>query len=221
MALIEDVVKTITEVCPPTADEDVSGWAKRFTAKNITKEFVTEFAKTDDYNTTLRPFVDQKVSQGVDTFEKGAFEDKLKIRLETKLRELNPNETEDQKRARIEKERADGLAHDKLKGELLNDAIMYCMKKKHMLGEDLLKAVVKAADSSDDVHKLIDQDYDRFVLERENITNSVMKDHNIIPKSGDGNHKFSTIADIERYLKAGNPYTKEIDAEYNRLGAHK
>jgi hypothetical protein len=221
MATIEDIVKTITEVCPPTAEEDVTNWNKRFIAKNITKDFIGEFAKTEEAKTSLFPFVDQRVQQGIKTFEEGAFEEKVKTRVETRLRELNPNETEDQKRARAEKERADKLEGINKKSDLLNKGILYLMTKNYNIPERALKAFVASATDEQELVQLIEDLAARDTLTSEKITNDVLRKHNIVPKSGDAVGKYATKADLERALKSGVPYGKEEDEAYKRLYASK
>jgi hypothetical protein len=193
--------------------DDVSKFTKEFVITNFKKEYI------DDVKPEIMPFVDKKVSEGIASgiknYREGKFEEEVKTRVETEIRKRNPDETEDQKKLRDASQRLAQTEQVAKRTGLMNKAILYLGAKDVKIKETILSKLI--GEDETETLSLIDDYISENSLLKEKITNEVLKEHNVTPKTGDTPKRFASIDEIQRYLQTGGEYTKEIESELARI----
>jgi DNA integrity scanning protein DisA with diadenylate cyclase activity len=209
-------VKEIVEYLTKNATEkEVSEFIKEFTIRNFKKEYLDEKEIKDIVMPVIDRQINIKTETGIKNYREGKFQEEVNARVETELRKRNPDETEDQKKLRDASQRLAQTEQVAKRTGLMNKAILYLGAKDVKIKETILSKLI--GEDETETLSLIDDYISENSLLKEKITNEVLKEHNVTPKSGDKKTRFSTQEEIQRYLQNGGEYTDEIKAEFYRL----
>jgi hypothetical protein len=187
----------------------------------LTKDLVSNWLQEHDEGKAFtQSFTDQRVSQAIKTFKEGHFEEEVKQRVETRLREMNPKETPEQARLREVEQKLAMQEKVAKRAELSKMALQYSSQK-HLdsVPEEVMAALVR--DTEEETRTVIDRLKEYIMFREEKKANSIMSKNSYQPESGDGDKGIYSTQDelIAAIKKAGNDWRKNptLVKEYERM----
>lgn len=169
----------------------------------INKDVVSGWAETDEGSKFFQAFSDKRVTQALKTYEEGHFAEKVKAEVESKIRLMNPGETEEQKRLRSLELQFEEEQKKRKHAEMKSITVEYANQKNLNLGE-LLEIFVSP--SEEETRIKIDKFGDYIALREQQAVNKVLATNSRIPQGGDKPEDlmFSSPEEIQRFV-AGHP----------------
>lgn len=129
--------------------EDVKAYLAGLKGKaEVTEDKVKEFLGTDEGKKFIRSAADSMINQGIETFKKGKMLDLIKEEVDKRIKELNPDESPEQKLIREANDRI-SILENSAKKERLEKVVLHTLAAKKLTALNGLMNVLTGSDEEE------------------------------------------------------------------------
>lgn len=179
-------------------NEDVKDLVNKL--RPVDSNLFEEWLQGDDGKKYFLPLMDKKITQAINTYKDGHFQEEVETRVRQEVLKINPDETPEQKRLRELEQKFEQEKKNRRFEELKNVASSYGNSKNLNVGEFIYKFV---ADNEEQTRLNIDKFAEYKQLWIDQAKNEIMAQNKHVPGSGDNNDKlrFNNMSEVKAYMK--------------------